>query len=83
MVYTNYGLPGLVNKNWQGNIRELRNFIEKELITSGGNEIDLEIDARGIKKDSYNQTTKETTLNNYIETIEKEFIMRMYQKYPK
>ncbi|NHC42012.1 sigma 54-interacting transcriptional regulator [Bacillus sp. MM2020_1] len=72
----------LSQQNWQGNVRELRNFIEKKIITSSGNEIDLDLREEETKKDSFTQSTKEIPLNDYIETLEKEYIVRMYQKYP-
>ncbi len=72
----------LSQQNWPGNVRELRNYIEKKIITSSGNEIDLDWGEAETKKDSFTQSTKEIPLNDYIETLEKEYIVRMYHKYP-
>ncbi|MFE4133374.1 sigma-54 interaction domain-containing protein [Peribacillus sp. YIM B13482] len=74
-------LAWLGQQEWKGNIRELRNFIEKAVITSGEDEINLEIDGEDFEQFS-EKRMKETTLQKYMESIEKEFIMRMYQKYP-
>lgn len=72
----------LSQQNWPGNVRELRNYIEKKMITSSGNEIDLDWREEETKRGSLTQSTKEIPLNDYIETLEKEYIVRMYQKYP-
>ncbi|MGE6613530.1 sigma-54 interaction domain-containing protein [Peribacillus sp. NPDC076916] len=74
-------LAWIGQQEWKGNIRELRNFIEKAVITSGEDEIDLEIEGEDFEQFS-EKRMKETTLQKYMESIEKEFIMRMYQKYP-
>ncbi|MFJ5622654.1 sigma-54 interaction domain-containing protein [Peribacillus loiseleuriae] len=66
----------LNRKEWPGNIRELRNFIERILITSNENFID--IDQVGITTSNKD----DLTLNQYIEMIEGEYIVRMYEKYP-
>jgi TyrR family helix-turn-helix protein len=70
-------LAWLSQQSWPGNVRELRNYIEKKIITTSGNEIDLELDEEEPKKDADN----EMPLNDYVEILEKEYIVRMYQKY--
>ncbi len=72
----------LSQQKWPGNVRELRNYIEKKIITTSGNEIDFETGDEETKKESLPGLTNEIPLNDYIETIEKEYIVRMYQKYP-
>lgn len=47
------------------------------MITTSENEIDLEMN-----KHSSKEAMKEMTLQDYMEMVEKEFILRMYQKYP-
>ncbi|CRK83040.1 sigma-54 interaction domain-containing protein [Neobacillus massiliamazoniensis] len=70
-------LAWLSQQTWPGNVRELRNYIEKKIITTSSNELDLEIDEEEPKKSEDN----EMPLNDYIEILEKEYIVRMYQKY--
>ena len=67
----------LSQHQWRGNVRELRNFIEKKIITTTENEIGLETD-----EDEQKKSNIEMPLNDYLETLEKEYIARMYQKYP-
>lgn len=63
-------------QEWPGNIRELRNFIERIHITSNENEITLE-DA-GIREGSEGHLSLEA----YLEEVEKEYITEMYKKFP-
>lgn len=72
----------LSQQSWPGNVRELRNYIEKKVITTSENEIDLEIGEDKTKEDSFAESDKEMPLNDYLEILEKEYIVRMYQKYP-
>ncbi|WP_066073570.1 sigma-54 interaction domain-containing protein [Neobacillus soli] len=67
----------LSQQNWSGNVRELRNYIEKMIITANENEIGLEMDEHELKR-----TNEEMPLNDYIEAMEREYIVRMFQKYP-
>jgi TyrR family helix-turn-helix protein len=71
----------LSQQEWPGNVRELRNFIEKRVITSSEHEIDLEVENLEAKRE-LQVASDEMTLNNYLESFEKEYIVRMYQKYP-
>ncbi|MDN3015823.1 sigma 54-interacting transcriptional regulator [Paenibacillus sp. BSR1-1] len=71
----------LSQQQWPGNVRELRNYIEKQIITTSGNEIDLESD-EDTNQNSSIDANQEIPLDDYIETLEKEYIVRMYQKYP-
>ena len=74
--FTSNMISWLNRQEWRGNIRELRNFIERILITSNENLID--VDAVGIK------TSHEAvmTLDEYIGMVEEDYIVRMYEKYP-
>lgn len=90
-INTKYGMskhftPAMVawlsQQEWPGNVRELRNFIEKAIVTTSENEIDLEIDYERTNRDLSKELIREMTLQDYMETVEKEFILRMYQKYP-
>ncbi len=71
----------ITQQKWPGNVRELRNYIEKRLVTSNSNEIDLEGDEEGYGN-IMNLESKELLLNDYIEKLEKEYIIRMFRKYP-
>ncbi|ASN04274.1 sigma-54 interaction domain-containing protein [Virgibacillus necropolis] len=68
-------------QEWPGNIRELQNFIEKAMIVSETNEITLEI-IEVITDRKSSKFYQDMTLNEYIESAEKEFILQMYNKYP-
>ncbi|MBA9027155.1 sigma-54 interaction domain-containing protein [Peribacillus huizhouensis] len=63
-------------QDWLGNIRELRNFIERILITSNDNFID--VDQVGITPSNKD----DLTLDQYIELMERDYIVRMFEKYP-
>ncbi|MDY0393692.1 sigma 54-interacting transcriptional regulator [Virgibacillus halophilus] len=80
-----YFLPELVawikKQKWPGNIRELRNFIEKAMIISDTDEITLGIVGIIKNKESIN-FHEDMTLHEYIEGMEREFIVQMYNKYP-
>lgn len=87
---TKYGIqrylsPELIawisKQEWPGNIRELQNFIEKAMIVSETNEITLEI-IEVITDRKSSEFYQDMTLNEYIESVEKEFIVQMYNKYP-
>lgn len=69
-------------QDWPGNVRELRNFIEKTIITTDDKEIDIESVEDLIDRDSFLGTKKDMTLNEYLESVEKEFIVQMFEKYP-
>lgn len=71
----------LSQQSWPGNVRELRNYIEKKMITTSGNEINLELGEEELKMDSFADSEKEIPLNDYLEVLEKDYIVRMYQKY--
>lgn len=65
------------NQEWPGNIRELRNYVERMLITSNDDVIDCEL--AGAEK---RRLEEDMTLDEYMEMIEADFIVRMYEKYP-
>ncbi|MFZ7946688.1 sigma-54 interaction domain-containing protein [Neobacillus sp. 19] len=67
----------LCHKDWPGNVRELQNFIEKTLVTSNEDIIQFTPSQQKLQV-----TNGESSLTSYMESIEKEFIKRMYKKYP-
>lgn len=69
-------------QEWPGNVRELRNFIEKVIVTTGYKEIDLEMVEDLTNEDSSKKDPLDMTLNEYIESAEKEFIVQIFKKYP-
>lgn len=71
----------LSNQEWPGNIRELRNFIEKAIIVAETNEINVETIELITNGDTRNNF-EELTLNEYLEKVEKDFIKQVYSKYP-
>lgn len=69
-------LSWLKRQEWSGNIRELRNFIERTLITANEDIIDME------EMELTGYPEEDLTLDQYMEMVEGEFIRRMYKKYP-
>ncbi|WP_342512110.1 sigma 54-interacting transcriptional regulator [Sporosarcina sp. FSL K6-1522] len=69
-------------QEWPGNVRELRNFIEKVIITTESNEINIE----DIEDPTHGGLAKrgqhDMTLNEYLESVEREFIIRLFKQYP-
>ncbi|MDF2890048.1 MAG: two-component system, NtrC family, response regulator [Clostridia bacterium] len=66
----------LLEYKWSGNIRELRNFIEKQMVFAESEELDLsELKRRGtahsLNPGSYKQ---------YMDRVEKEYIKKMYKQ---
>ncbi|MET3322581.1 UNVERIFIED_ORG: PAS domain S-box-containing protein/TyrR family helix-turn-helix protein [Peribacillus simplex] len=72
----------LSQQEWPGNVRELRNFIEKVIVTTESKEIDLEIVEDIINGESSKKDKQDMTLNEYLESVEKEFIVQLFKKYP-
>lgn len=66
----------LSKQEWPGNIRELRNFIERILITS--NDMMIDVDQVGITT----LQQEDMNLKQYMEMIESDYINRMYEKHP-
>ena len=88
---TKYGMdkhftPGMVawlsQQEWLGNVRELRNFIEKVIVTTEPRDIDIETIEDITTGDSYNKDNQDIKLDEYLESVEKEFIIQMHKKYP-
>ncbi|MBZ5752526.1 sigma-54 interaction domain-containing protein [Metabacillus rhizolycopersici] len=71
----------LSRQDWPGNVRELRNFIEKAVVTTEAKEIDLEI-VEDTTNGEPSKKAQDMTLNEYLESVEKEFFIQMYKKYP-
>ncbi|MDF2532088.1 MAG: NtrC family response regulator [Clostridia bacterium] len=66
----------LLEYKWSGNIRELRNFIEKQMVFAESEELDLsELKRRGtahsLNPGSYKQ---------YMDRVEKDYIKKMYKQ---
>ena len=72
----------LNQQEWPGNVRELRNFIEKVVVTTESRSIDLESIEDLTDEYSPNKIEPDLTLDEYIESAEKEFIVEMFKKYP-
>lgn len=64
----------LCQKDWPGNVRELQNYIEKTMVTANEDIISL------VSHD--HQEVPNSSLETYMESIEKEYIERMYRKFP-
>ncbi|MBS4192232.1 sigma 54-interacting transcriptional regulator [Bacillus sp. FJAT-49705] len=63
-------------QDWPGNIRELRNFIERIMITSNENVIDAD------QTDQQKKIEEDMTLDEFMEMAERDFIRKMYEHYP-
>lgn len=63
-------------QDWPGNIRELRNFIERILVTSNDDIVDLDA------SDTIEQSNTELTLADFLAKVEGDYIINMYKKYP-
>ena len=78
--------PGMVawlsEQEWPGNVRELRNFIEKVIVTTESRDIDIRTIEDLSDEYSPNKSEQDITLNEYLESVEKEFIVEMFKKYP-
>jgi PAS domain S-box-containing protein len=70
----------LSQRDWPGNIRELRNYIEKTMITSNEELIDYYPSASTLKEHVWNEES--FSLSEYMESVEGELIKRMFQQYP-
>jgi len=74
----------LIDYDWPGNIRELRNVIERAVVTSAHPVIDdfsfLSHDKRG-KSDSLNDSFGPVNLKNEVEEFEKQMILKYVDKY--
>ncbi|KON83517.1 Fis family transcriptional regulator [Sporosarcina globispora] len=90
-VNTKYGMdkhftPRMVawlsQQEWPGNVRELRNFIEKVIVTTESKEIDIGIVEDITNGESSKKDKQDMTLNEYLESVEKEFIVQLFKKYP-
>ncbi|MED3561865.1 sigma-54 interaction domain-containing protein [Bacillus xiapuensis] len=79
--FTPVMIAWLSQQGWPGNVRELRNYIEKKVITTSGNEIGIDVKDEGSRGVMVPES-RELALNDYLQTLEKEYIVRMYQKYP-
>ncbi|MFP3388433.1 TyrR/PhhR family helix-turn-helix DNA-binding protein [Brevibacillus sp. SIMBA_040] len=71
----------LSQQDWPGNVRELRHFIEKTIITANDQLIEWDEEMTG-QKQQQGDHDQELTLDGYMEMLEKDFILRMYRKYP-
>lgn len=69
-------------QEWPGNVRELRNFIEKVIVTTESKEIGMETVEDVTNVETSNNDEHDMTLDEYLENVEKEFIIQMYKKYP-
>ncbi|WP_367949271.1 sigma-54 interaction domain-containing protein [Bacillus sp. FJAT-29790] len=68
----------MTHQYWPGNVRELRNYIEKTMILSNGEKICF----ASLDPDFTINLEDELTLGEYMEAMEREFIIRKYEKYP-
>jgi transcriptional regulator with PAS, ATPase and Fis domain len=69
-------LNELLEYKWSGNIRELRNFIEKQMVFAESDKLDLsELKMRNVAQNSISTTYKE-----YMDSMEREYIERIYRQ---
>lgn len=70
----------LSQQEWPGNVRALRNYIEKTMITYNNDYIQYE--SKTTRHQEGLKSVRDQSLSSYMEEVEQEFIKRMYQKYP-
>ena len=72
-------MSALVGHNWQGNVRELQNAIERAFILSGNDEIDLESLPPKVKTNSENafEMRDPEGLRPTLEEMERRYIMEI------
>ncbi|MFD1040025.1 sigma-54 interaction domain-containing protein [Virgibacillus byunsanensis] len=75
-------LAWISRQEWPGNVRELRNFIEKAIITTDIKEINFKFVKDITNNMPSKKATKDLTLKEYLESVEKDFFVSMYNKYP-
>ncbi len=90
MNISDKALEPMISYNWPGNIRELKNFIERLVIMSDGEEID-EQQVLNIFPESFNQkylslqgnekeAEKEISLKEHLEIFEKQLLIKEFIK---
>lgn len=66
----------LLSYKWSGNIRELRNFIEKSMVFAKGDTLDLS----ELRQKSAEQTTDEGNYRIYMSNIERKYLEKIYKQ---
>lgn len=74
----------LYNYNWEGNIRELENLMERLVITSAGPNIDIDVLPSDFplqqSQQMHLQNVEEVSLPIYLEQIEKSILIKTYNE---
>jgi len=65
--------------NWPGNIRELRNLIERAVILAKGKEI-VSIDIPSLKRDRASENTG-VQLKEWVRVYEKDYLAKILKQY--
>lgn len=74
--FTERNLQQLLGYDWSGNIRELRNYIEKSMVFCQGDTLDLS----DLKQRMPAQTSADNGYKAYMDSIEKEYLERIYKQ---
>ena len=74
-LFGNTELNELLSYKWPGNIRELRNFIEKQMVFSESDKLDLS----ELKQRCAAQSTSVGSYKEYMDRAEKEYLERVYK----
>jgi transcriptional regulator with PAS, ATPase and Fis domain len=69
-------LNELLKYNWSGNIRELRNFIEKQMVFAESDKLDLS----ELKLRDATQNYDLSSYKEYMDSTEREYIKRIYRQ---
>ena len=72
-------MESLTGYDWPGNIRELRNILERTVITSTGPSLNLPDELRSLQNNSLNSTSNETGLLP-LEEVERKHILQVLKK---
>src|SRR5699024_1190671 len=83
--FSSRSIVWMSKQKWVGNVRELRNFIEKKIITSTENTINLEqlLENQELTNTLDNsQQNSYNSLKSYMEAAERQFIIDTYKDHP-
>lgn len=73
-------LKTLQHYEWHGNVRELRNLMERIVVLSGDGPVDIDVLPEEIK-DMFDKGKSDDTLRSHTKAFEKEYIIKIMKKY--
>ena len=73
-------LDSLANYDWPGNIRELRNILERAMVTSTGSSLNLPTEFKAMQKNGKDKTSNKEAMLLPLAEVERQHILRTLQK---